>query len=70
MFVCCLCCSSHTVTVTESLLKDMVSHTLVVRFWDSKEKCSNRARSDKPKAFRLPHDKPGNSCISCMPDNH
>ena len=55
---------SHTVTVTESLLKDMVSHSLVVQIWSNKDKCSNRARSDKAKAFKLPADKSGNSHIS------
>jgi len=63
----CLLFLSHTVTVTESLLKDMVNHLLVVQFWDNKEKCSNRARSDKAKAFKLPSDKPGNGHISEMP---
>jgi len=61
--------SSHTVTVTESMLKDMVDHSLVVQFWDNKEKCSNLARSDKPKTFKMPHDKPGNNCLMCMLDN-
>jgi len=65
----CLHCFSHTVTVTESLLKDMVSHSVVIQFWDNKEKCSNHARSDKSKAFRLPADKPGNSHISEVPDS-
>ena len=53
-------------TVTESMLKDMVNHSLVVQFWDNKEKCSSRARSDKSKAFKLPHDKPGINSIMCM----
>jgi len=47
----------------------MVSHSVVIQFWDNKEKCSNRARSDKSKAFRLPADKPGNSHISEVPDS-
>jgi len=60
---------SHTVTVTESLLKDMVSHTLIVRFWDNKEKCSNRARADKPKMFMMPNDEPGKNGTLRMLDN-
>jgi len=46
----------------------MVSHALTVQFWDNKEKCSNRSRSDKAKAFKLPADKSGNGHTSEMPD--
>ena len=37
----------------------MVVHSLVVQFWENKDKCSSRARSDKAKAFKLPLDIPG-----------
>jgi len=47
----------------------MVSHTLIVRFWDNKEKCSNRARADKPKMFMMPNDEPGKNGTLRMLDN-
>ncbi|CAL1542846.1 unnamed protein product [Lymnaea stagnalis] len=50
---------SHTVTVTKEKLMSMFKHTVLLKIWDSKEKCSTRARFDRPKAFRLPQAKPG-----------
>ncbi|KAH9498633.1 hypothetical protein Btru_007870 [Bulinus truncatus] len=50
---------SHTVTVNKELLLKLFNHTLVLRVWNTKDKCSSRARFDRPKAFRLPQPKPG-----------
>lgn len=50
---------SHSVVVTEDLLKDLFKHTMILRVWDTKDKMSTRARFDRPKAFRLPQPKPG-----------
>ncbi|RUS70710.1 hypothetical protein EGW08_021530 [Elysia chlorotica] len=50
---------SHTITVTKELLLRMFNHTVELRVWDTKDKCSTRARFDRPKAFRLPQPKPG-----------
>ncbi|XP_025106751.1 uncharacterized protein LOC112571726 isoform X2 [Pomacea canaliculata] len=50
---------SHTMTITKELLLKMFDHTLELRVWDTKDKCSSRARFDRPKAFRLPQPKPG-----------
>ncbi|XP_076468773.1 uncharacterized protein LOC143299450 isoform X2 [Babylonia areolata] len=52
---------SHTMTVTKEMLLKMFNHTLELRVWDTKDKCSTRARFDRPKAFRLPQPKPGES---------
>ncbi|KAL8603356.1 hypothetical protein ACOMHN_039719 [Nucella lapillus] len=52
---------SHTMTVTKDMLLKMYDHTLELRVWDTKDKCSTRARFDRPKAFRLPQPKPGES---------
>ncbi|XP_041347622.1 uncharacterized protein LOC121367489 isoform X2 [Gigantopelta aegis] len=51
--------NSHTLTVTREVLLQMFNHRLEVRVWDTKDKVSTRARFDRPKAFRLPHGKPG-----------
>jgi hypothetical protein len=45
--------------MTEEFLKELFKHSLVLKVWDTKEKMSTRARFDRPKAFRLPHAKPG-----------
>ncbi|XP_064632936.1 uncharacterized protein LOC135491169 isoform X2 [Lineus longissimus] len=50
---------SHNVVVTDELLCELYKHRLELRIWDTKEKCSTRARFDRPKAFRLPQAKPG-----------
>lgn len=50
---------SHTITVSKELLLRMFNHTVELRVWDTKDKCSTRARFDRPKAFRLPQPKPG-----------
>ena len=52
---------SHTMTVTKEVLLKLYDHTLELRVWDTKDKCSTRARFDRPKAFRLPQPKPGES---------
>ncbi|XP_059161294.1 uncharacterized protein LOC131944620 isoform X2 [Physella acuta] len=50
---------SHKMKVNREILMKMFHHTIELRVWDSKEKCSSRARFDRPKAFRLPQAKPG-----------
>ena len=40
--------------MTKGLLLDMFSHTVNIRFWDTKDKVSVRAKFDRPKVFRLP----------------
>lgn len=46
--------------ISNDMLKSVASHEVVLRAWDSKEKCSSRCRWDtKPKAFRFPPPKPG-----------
>ncbi|GFO44998.1 hypothetical protein PoB_007150300 [Plakobranchus ocellatus] len=50
---------SHTISVSKELLLRMFNHTVELRVWDTKDKCSTRARFDRPKAFRLPQPKPG-----------
>nr|KAG5711366.1 hypothetical protein BaRGS_006063 [Batillaria attramentaria] len=52
---------SHTMTVNKDMLLNLYDHTLELRVWDVKDKCSTRARFDRPKAFRLPQPKPGES---------
>ncbi|XP_070192982.1 uncharacterized protein [Littorina saxatilis] len=52
---------SHSMTVTKEMLLKLYNHTLELRVWDTKDKCSTRARFDRPKAFRLPQPKPGES---------
>jgi hypothetical protein len=52
---------SHSVTVTEAMLRDLVNHSLVLRIWDNKDKVSPRAKFDKPKAFWLAQERPGKS---------
>ena len=32
----------------------MFTHTVNIRFWDTKDKVSVRAKFDRPKVFRLP----------------
>jgi len=44
----------HPISVTKALLLDMFSHTVNIRFWDTKDKVSVRAKFDRPKVFRLP----------------
>ena len=41
-------------SVDKKLLLDMFTHTVNVRFWDTKDKVSVRAKFDRPKVFRLP----------------
>ncbi|KAL5263744.1 hypothetical protein ACHWQZ_G004965 [Mnemiopsis leidyi] len=41
-------------SVTKNLLLDMFTHTVNIRFWDTKDKVSVRAKFDRPKVFRLP----------------
>ncbi|KAI1891007.1 hypothetical protein AGOR_G00159430 [Albula goreensis] len=53
------------IKVTRDLLVRMASHKVTFRVWDTKEQVSAKARSDRPKAFRLPQGRrPGN------PDHH
>lgn len=44
----------HVVDVNKALLLDLFSHSVNVRFWDTKDKVSVRAKFDRPKVFRLP----------------
>ena len=54
-------------TVTKDVLLKLYDHTLELRVWDTKDKCSTRARFDRPKAFRLPQPKPGErSCTALL----
>lgn len=45
--------------VTKELLIKMATHKITVKVWDSKDKISFRARNDRPKVFRLPHERSG-----------
>lgn len=58
--------SSHSVTVTKDVLLQLFSHKLELRIWDSKDKCSTRARFDRPKAFRIPQPRPGKQGLNFM----
>ncbi|XP_074646485.1 uncharacterized protein LOC141902581 [Tubulanus polymorphus] len=48
---------SHTIIMTEEVLLKLCKHDLDLRIWDMKEKCSSRAKFDRPKAFKLPSAK-------------
>ena len=48
-----ICYDPHP-TVNKALLLDLFSHSVNVRFWDTKDKVSVRAKFDRPKVFRLP----------------
>ena len=43
---------SHCVLVTDQLLREFANHTVEIKIWDSKEKMSQKARLDRPKAFK------------------
>lgn len=45
---------SHTVTMTEELLKKMFTHTVQLRVWDTRDKVGTRAKMDRPRAFKFP----------------
>lgn len=42
----------HYVTVTESLLKSFISHEIVLRIWEGKDKVASKARFDRPKGIK------------------
>ncbi|XP_035244766.1 uncharacterized protein cfap92 isoform X1 [Anguilla anguilla] len=46
------------VQVTRDLLLKLTSHMVTFRVWDTKDRVSAKAKSDRPKAFRLPRGKP------------
>ncbi|XP_001191000.4 uncharacterized protein LOC755639 [Strongylocentrotus purpuratus] len=50
---------SHKLHVTKDVLLKLFNHNLELRVWESREKVAPKARFDRPKAFRLPHGKPG-----------
>ncbi|KAM8930751.1 uncharacterized protein CFAP92 [Pelodytes ibericus] len=52
---------SHNVElrVTKDAILKTLSHQIQVKIWDTKDKVSLRARFDKPKAFRVSQEKPG-----------
>lgn len=43
--------------MTEQNVEKLHSHTLELRLWTQKDKCSYRAKFDRPKAFKLPKGK-------------
>ncbi|KAG7319071.1 hypothetical protein KOW79_017545 [Hemibagrus wyckioides] len=45
---------SVKLNVTRELLIKMSSHKVTFRLWDTKNRVSNKAKYDRPKAFRLP----------------
>lgn len=49
--------SSRRVRVTRDALLRMFNHKCEMKFWDTKDKVSAKARFDRPKAFRLPAPK-------------
>ncbi|XP_045070412.1 uncharacterized protein LOC121578751 [Coregonus clupeaformis] len=50
---------SVKVRVTRELLIKLLSHKITFKIWDTKDRCSAKARYDRPKAFQLPQAKPG-----------
>ncbi|KAJ8360848.1 hypothetical protein SKAU_G00173730 [Synaphobranchus kaupii] len=48
---------SVKVNVTRDLLLKLASHKVTFRVWDTKDRVSVKAKSDRPKAFRLPRGK-------------
>ncbi|XP_072521556.1 uncharacterized protein cfap92 [Salminus brasiliensis] len=48
---------SVKLNVSRDLLVKMLGHKITFRVWDTKDRVSNKARYDRPKAFRLPLDK-------------
>lgn len=49
--------STRRLRVTQDSLLKMFKHKCELKFWDSKDKVSAKARFDRPKAFRLPATK-------------
>nr|XP_018669380.1 uncharacterized protein LOC100176752 [Ciona intestinalis] len=45
---------SHEIEVTSKNVMSLYNHTVNMKIWDAKDKVSVKARSDRPKAFRLP----------------
>ena len=45
---------SHELVVNNENVISLYNHTINLRLWDGKDKVSSRARTDRPKAFRLP----------------
>ncbi|XP_061076017.1 uncharacterized protein cfap92 [Conger conger] len=48
---------SVKVNVTRELILKLASHKVTFRVWDTKDRISAKAKSDRPKAFRLPRGK-------------
>lgn len=44
---------SHSVTVTDLLLKNLTTHEVLLRIWEGKEKVNAKAKTDRPKGFRI-----------------
>ncbi|XP_043934019.1 uncharacterized protein KIAA1257 homolog [Protopterus annectens] len=47
------------INITKEILIKLLSHKVIFKVWDTKDKVSAKARFDRPKAFRLPQSKPG-----------
>ncbi|CAL8336401.1 unnamed protein product [Lota lota] len=45
---------SFRVSVTRELLDELLSHRILFRIWEGKDKVCGKARNDRPKAFRHP----------------
>jgi hypothetical protein len=45
---------SHELIVTDDNVMSLYNHVVNLKLWDGKDKVSSRARTDRPKAFRLP----------------
>uniref|UniRef100_H2YYA8 DUF4550 domain-containing protein n=1 Tax=Ciona savignyi TaxID=51511 RepID=H2YYA8_CIOSA len=45
---------SHEIEVTSKNVMSLYDHVVDMKIWDGKDKVSTKARTDRPKAFRLP----------------
>ncbi|CAD5115287.1 DgyrCDS4280 [Dimorphilus gyrociliatus] len=45
---------NHTIPMTEQNVDKLHNHILELRLWNQKDKCSYKAKFDRPKAFKLP----------------